>query len=246
MKASLPRSGYFLTDPPSLTSLAAEAIRGRIVAGELAPGQRLVEETLASELGISRPPVRESLRTLAGEGLVRLIPRRGAVVTSFTLQDVFEIVTLREALEGTAIELALPSPSGVALDELRAALVTLERHADEGREDMAVPDSARLHQAMVALAGNGRLSAAYLALSHQLQILMRMNRAARRGSESLQFRAARHRDLVTAIEAGDRAGAREALHDGSSLTFLAEPAIDLTIGDERAQRWLRQIRAAAG
>lgn len=246
MKASTPRTGYLRSDPPSLTVLATDSIRRRVVDGDLAPGARLVEETLAAELGISRLPVREALRTLAAEGLVRLVPRRGAVVTSFTLQDAFEIVTLREALERAAIDLALPSPAPAALDALRTELRTLERHADEAREDLAVPDSARLHQAVVALAGNGRLSAAYLAISQQLQLLMQLNRTARRGSESLHERAARHRELVAAIEAGDRAAALAVLHGGSSLTFLGDPSIDLTTGDERAQAWLERMRDAAG
>ena len=85
-------------DAPSLVLLAAEAIRKMILSGALAPGDRLIEERLTEELGISRPPLREALRLLQHEGLIETRPRRGSTVTILTDQDVYEILTLRSAL----------------------------------------------------------------------------------------------------------------------------------------------------
>ena len=65
-------------EAPTLVALAANALRKKILAGELAPGQRLLEERLTDELAISRPPLREALRILEGEGLVSTRPRRGS------------------------------------------------------------------------------------------------------------------------------------------------------------------------
>src|SRR5215204_3700181 len=76
-------------DAPSLVVLAAEAIRKMILSGALAPGDRLIEERLTEELGISRPPLREALRLLQQGGLIENRPRRGSVVTTLTDQDVY-------------------------------------------------------------------------------------------------------------------------------------------------------------
>src|SRR3954464_4542740 len=92
---------------PSLVQLAADAIRRMILAGELAEGERLIEERLTEQLGISRPPLREALRVLGQEGLIVARPRRGSTVATLTAQDVFEILTLRTALERLAIELGV-------------------------------------------------------------------------------------------------------------------------------------------
>ena len=95
-------------EAPSLVHLAVESIRDMILSGRLSPGDRLIEERLTEELGISRPPLREALRLLEQEGLIETRPRRGAVVATLTDQDVFEILTLRSALERLAVELGMP------------------------------------------------------------------------------------------------------------------------------------------
>src|SRR3981081_4790077 len=88
--------------------MAAETIREMVLSGELRPGERLVEELLAEELGIARPPLREALRVLEQEGLVLSLPRRGVIVTPLSAQDVYEIFTLRTTYERMAIELGVP------------------------------------------------------------------------------------------------------------------------------------------
>ncbi|GAA2240906.1 GntR family transcriptional regulator [Herbiconiux moechotypicola] len=243
MMASSPRVGYLITDPPSLTALVADALRNRIVSGDLAPGSRLIEEQLCADFGVSRPPVREALRLLSADGLVELVARRGAVVARFGLADVREIVTLRESLERTALELSVPGASEEALNALTAALEVMERHAEEGLEAEAVADSARFHEALVGLAGHSRLSNAYRAISLQVQVLMTLNRVARRESESLVARAARHRLLVEHIVRGDREAAIDALHGGDSIAFLPRGAIDTATADETALEWLEQQKA---
>ena len=95
-------------EAPSLVHLAAESIRDMILSGRLSPGDRLIEERLTEELGISRPPLREALRLLQQEGLIETRPRRGSVVATLTDQDVFEILTMRTALERLAVELGVP------------------------------------------------------------------------------------------------------------------------------------------
>jgi DNA-binding GntR family transcriptional regulator len=96
----------------------ALAIEDRIVSGELAGGERLRQETLAAEFGVSHIPVREALRKLAARGFVTLHPRRGASVTSLTSDEIVQHLDVRVLLETTALRYALPL---IGADEVRAA-----------------------------------------------------------------------------------------------------------------------------
>ncbi len=91
------------------------ALRDAIVTGRLKPGERIVEDRICTELGVSRSPLREALRKLEGEGLVSILPRRGAVVTELTQRDQLDLFPIREALEGLAAHLAA---SHITTDEL--------------------------------------------------------------------------------------------------------------------------------
>lgn len=88
-----------------VTESAVQYLRERIITGELKPGQRLNEVELADELGISRPPLREALRTLTRDYLVQGIPRRGTFVTPLSIEDVREIYSARTMVESHAIQI---------------------------------------------------------------------------------------------------------------------------------------------
>ncbi|MBN9516096.1 MAG: GntR family transcriptional regulator, partial [Alphaproteobacteria bacterium] len=87
-------------DRTSLSKVVSDQIRGQILEGKFRPGERLVEDKLSADLGVSRVPVREALLGLSIEGLVRLEPRRGATVAEITPQIVAELVEVRALLEG--------------------------------------------------------------------------------------------------------------------------------------------------
>ncbi len=95
-----------MSDRASLSKFVRERIRGQILDGRLKPGARLVEDRLSAELGVSRVPVREALRSLSAEGLVRLEPHRGATVVEVTPEMVAELVEVRALLEGQNARLA--------------------------------------------------------------------------------------------------------------------------------------------
>jgi len=90
----------------SMAKVVGEKIRGQILDGKLRPGERLVEDRLSAELGVSRVPVREALRELSAEGLVRIERNRGASVTEVTPAMVAELVEVRALLEGLNARLA--------------------------------------------------------------------------------------------------------------------------------------------
>ena len=89
-----------------LRQVVTDALRKAILSKRLKPGERLIEEQLAADLGVSRNPVREALRVLESEGLVEINPRRGASVTNVSEEEAQEIVEVRAALEGFCARLA--------------------------------------------------------------------------------------------------------------------------------------------
>lgn len=240
-QGSARRAGHLLADPPSMVALATEALRGMIVSGELQPGERVIENRLADQLGVSRPPLREAIKALESDGLVELLPRRGAVVRPLSLHDVFEIVTLRTSLESLAVRLGVPVVEPGRLDALRDAVELLEEHARLNQEDTAVEDSHRFHRTLVALSGHRRLEESYRAISLQLLVYMTMNRRARSGTETLQQRAARHRAVFDLVVEGNPEAVLDALHDDASLSFVRELGPSLPGGSPAADAWLARI-----
>jgi DNA-binding GntR family transcriptional regulator len=189
---------------PSLVQLAVDAIRRMILAGDLAEGERLIEDRLTEQLGISRPPLREALRVLEQEGLIVTRPRRGSTVATLTDQDVFEILTLRTALERLAIELGVPVKFPDRLDAARVALTEMQRCADAADRGSLVQAGYRFHSSLIALAGHRRLEDAYASVQQQLLLCMARNLYAREHYyEDLHEHVARHRKLLELVEAGD-------------------------------------------
>lgn len=121
-------SGALLTRPAGAS--ATDVIRNAIVEGRLGPGERLKEERLASELGISRTPIREALLVLQSEGLVDSVPNRGAFVRSYELDALRDLYELRAVLEGHAARRAALRLTPDELDELRASCARFGRLVD--------------------------------------------------------------------------------------------------------------------
>jgi DNA-binding GntR family transcriptional regulator len=133
-------------DTPPLAQRTSEGVarilRDAILAGQFKPGQPLRERLLADELGISRTPIREALFILQGEGLVDLIPNRGATVRAITARDIAQIYALRAVLEAHAARLAAESHTDRQLAQLEDAYARLRRlgprssSADQAHADL--------------------------------------------------------------------------------------------------------------
>ena len=89
-----------------LGEVVFDHLREAILSGELKPGERLMEITLAEQLGVSRTPVREAIRKLQKEKFVEMVPRKGAYVANLTAKDIIDVLEIRIILEGFASELA--------------------------------------------------------------------------------------------------------------------------------------------
>ncbi len=105
-----------------LRDKVAEEIRAAILSGHFKPGDRLIEDRLAEEFGVSRNPIREAIRTLASEGLIDVTARRGAVVASLSPQEAEELLEVRATLEGANARLAARRRDPAVLGQLEAIL----------------------------------------------------------------------------------------------------------------------------
>jgi DNA-binding GntR family transcriptional regulator len=229
----------------SLVQLAANAIRRMILAGELAEGERLIEERLTEQLGISRPPLREALRVLEQEGLIVTRPRRGSMVATLTDQDVFEILTLRSALERLAIELGVPVRYPDRLKVAQEAIVEMERCAAAKDRGSLVQAGYRFHSSLVALAGHRRLEEAYASVQQQLLLCMARNLYAREHyHEDLNEHVARHRFLLDLVEAGDPAAVLAELAVHGERSFSDPQSTDRQRNDRQSNVGRRSARSS--
>lgn len=137
---------------------AAEQIREAIVDGRLEPGQRLKEEQLARELGISRTPVREALVMLQSEGLVDASPNRGSTVRTYTRGDLEEMYELRAMLEGHAARRAAGRITAAQLDTLRASCERFRALLGPNDVRALVSENGTFHQTILEAAGSERLT----------------------------------------------------------------------------------------
>jgi DNA-binding GntR family transcriptional regulator len=234
--------GRRITAPPSMSALAAEALRQMVLNGELRPGDRVIENRLTEELGVSRPPLREAMRVLEQEGLIVQTPRKGAVVAPVTPHDIYEIVSLREEIEQIAVRLGVPVRSQERLDRLRQTFADLEAAAEEDGAPRVVECSFAFHLAIVGLAGHRRLEDVYRSLSLQMRMCMAMNRRARAGIETARQDAERHRPLLDLVEAGDVEGMAHTLAHHGQRTYLLSIADDAEGHSPESRAWFARIR----
>lgn len=147
-----------LSAHPSLQELAYEALRGAIVSQELKPGERLVESELAERLAISRSPIREALRRLQQDGLVKVRPREGVYVSSVTADEVDDVFRVRAALEATAATLAAERATDEQLAEMQTMVQNMEAAVERGAMDEAISYSDAFHRAITLAASSPRLA----------------------------------------------------------------------------------------
>ena len=192
-------------DNLTLRERVHEHLKQEILANRYRPGSELLEVPLSEELGVSRGPIREALRSLEAEGLVHITPRRGAVVVSFTKRDFLEAYQVRESLEALGVRLAVPIMASVVLDDLDAQLDVMTRHATNGDVDAFFDANARFHEAFVEASGNRKLVEVYRRLIAQMGPYRRPS-ARLRGNVERSIaehrrilEATRRRDVDTAV-----------------------------------------------
>jgi DNA-binding GntR family transcriptional regulator len=184
----------------TLVGVVQAELERQILAGRIAPGERLNEQAIADELSVSRGPVREACRGLAEIGLVTLIPNRGAFVKQLTRADAIDVYDLRAGLLGLSASLLAarmdPQVSG-ALDGYVADMEEAAHAEDAARFGKL---NTAFHDCIVRSSGNARLTKLYRGLVKEFQ-LFRVHATVQPGSLVASNRE--HREIVLALKAGD-------------------------------------------
>src|ERR1700682_3902133 len=153
----------------SLHDETVARLRVMITEGDLLPGSRIAERELCDRFGISRTPLREALKVLASEGLIELLPHRGARVTRLSeveLRDAFEIVATLEALAG---ELACRRIGETALAHIEAVLLRMAEHYRRGELAEYFACNQIIHESINRAAGNAQLTEMYALVSNRVR-----------------------------------------------------------------------------
>ena len=165
-----------LARAPPLHDDVTEALRDLIVSGELAPGAKVREHALCTRFGVSRTPLREALKVLASEGLVQLMPRRGAFIAEITETEIDELFPIMAALEGLAAVEACARISDRDIEELeRMHREICAFHAAAAEKDY-LRINREIHLRLFAIAGNASLTAIYeqlLVRTHSVRFVAR-------------------------------------------------------------------------
>lgn len=183
-----------------LRELVCDELRDWIVNGEIAPGERLVEESIAQKMGVSRNPVREAIRTLEWEGFVAVLPRRGAVVASLSEKEADEILEVRIALQAEAAALAARKRSDEHLERMFALLERGEAMLASGerRPSEYAELNAAFHELVLEMADNRYLADVIRPMRRRISWMFR-----RTDGRHLDTAWREHRLMAEAIAAGD-------------------------------------------
>jgi DNA-binding GntR family transcriptional regulator len=193
---------------PTLHEELVTRLRDLIVEGELGPGTRLNERVLCQRFGVSRTPLREAVKVMASEGLVELLPNRGAEVTALTDEGVQYLFEVIGALEGLAGELACQRIDESGLAEIRVLHYTMLMHHTRRELPEYFRCNQKIHEQIVAAAGNPVLAATYRSLSTRIR---RARYVANHSQERWDHAVREHEQILEALAARDGAKLRDLL-----------------------------------
>ena len=154
----------------SLHSEVTDRIRQLIVESHLQPGQRVPELEISRDLGVSRTPIREALKVLAAEGLVEVLPLRGAMVKTFSKKDATDMLALMAVLEIFAADKACKADQK-KVDQVLALQARMSLLHAKGKRSEYFEVNQQIHDAIVAMADNESLSLVHSALSKRMRSL---------------------------------------------------------------------------
>ena len=196
-------------DRYSLSTKVFHTIREDILSGKYRYNEELKEKTIGDELGVSRTPVREALRQLELEGLVTIIPNKGAYVTGITEKDVKDIYMIRSLLEGLCARWATEHITSEQLEEMEENVYLAKFHAGKGHMEQLAELDNRFHDIMYE-ACNSKI------LEHQLkdfhEYVLRVRRKTLADAERGMASNEEHEKIMEAIKAGDAVNAEKLAH----------------------------------
>lgn len=195
-----------VNDKYSLRGRVFQKLREDILSGKYKEHEELKEVAIGEELGVSRTPVREAFRQLELEGLIQIVPNKGAYVTSITAKDVKDIYMIRSLLEGLCARLATEKITKEQLEEMEENIYLAEFHAQKGHMDQMAELDNRFHDILYEACDSKMLEHA-LKDYHQYVLRVRQKTL----SNNTRGRASNdeHRQIMEAIKAGDAAKAEQ-------------------------------------
>ena len=203
----------------------ATALREAILSGELKPGQHLVEMTLASQLGVSRAPLREALQSLSKDGLIETVPYRGTKVRKLSRKDIEEIYSLRGLHEGFAIGRITERGRAEDVEKLRDICAAMQGVAEaKDYKQLNLLDDT-FHRTLIVLAEHDMLLNIWNQLSMRVRQIMSLRNHLNRDPMEV---ALNHPPIVNAIESGtaDKAVAMIQKHVASAADLVIDDMLE--------------------
>jgi DNA-binding GntR family transcriptional regulator len=201
-------TNLIITENTTIREKVYGYVRERILSGEIAPGERLVEMKIASEIGTSRTPIREAFHALEREGLIESIPRVGYTVRPICEEEVEEICAIRLVIEALAVRWALQKARKKLISDLKKNMNRAEHLLEKKRYSDFVEIDAAFHEIIAGCSGSARL----LELAQTLRRHMLRYRAKSIFSEDTVVKAiAGHRAILAAIQDGDVEAVEQAI-----------------------------------
>lgn len=175
-------------------------LREAILSGELMPGERLMENQLADKIGVSRTPIREAIRKLELEGLVEMVPRKGAQVASMTKKGIKDVLEVRSALEELAVRLACERIKDDQLVELKAVNKEFAIAVEKRDIQTMIDKDVQFHDIIIKVADNNKLTQIISNLREQIH---RYRIVYLNDKVYLQTIKDEHNEIISAIEKKD-------------------------------------------
>lgn len=230
MGVSKSRASIAAIEPNSRHEQAYAEIRRRILNGKMLPDEPLSEYLLAEQLKLSRTPVREALKRLEFEGLVRFVLNRGAFVAGLSVRDIVEIYELREHLESFAAGVAATKMPAEDVDVLERELAHAQKAAARGDVLETFESDMHLHKQLIQCTKNSRIVAILATLDDQVhRIRLLSPKAPGRLEATLQ----EHRNILDCIKRHDGQAAQQAMIQ--HLRAACENAIRLMMSSGRTK-----------
>jgi DNA-binding GntR family transcriptional regulator len=190
----------------TLATTVVEALKRLIEDGELKPGERINEATLATRMGTSRGPIREAIRVLTGMGLVTPVANRGVFVREISVPEMIEIYDLRALVFGYACERAMEFMTAARLKTLQSLMAQMESAAKAGKGALYYEANLRFHKTVLEFSNNKRAAETYESCVKELHLFRRpaFNYAAKMARSNQE-----HRAILEAMASGKGAEARK-------------------------------------
>src|SRR5665648_92392 len=194
---------FEINDYELLSKKVYRILKARIIKGGLTQGGKLFEAKIAEQLGVSRTPVREAIKGLAAEGLVKMTPNQGVVVINVSIEDLQEVLQVRRVLEGLATSMAAEKIHPEETAKLEGIIQKMSTIISKPKPDVTAYSelNAQFHNLILNACGNKRLMKICNDLSssdHRFRI-----RSLRNNPERLKYSLQEHQDIVEALKRKD-------------------------------------------